>query len=140
MEKNMKQDIEKLLKSLPRNAASHDFTASVISRLEPPVKRERPIRSFAAAGIAALLISAAAGGQYLQERREEARLESLRAEQQRLASELEELKKITDVYEPVLYVGGTEEADIYVDLREPADLNRGNRDVRQTSGQITTDF
>lgn len=135
----MEQDIEKALRSLQRNAASPDFTASVISRLEPPARRQ-PVRIWAAAAIAALLITAAAGGQFVQQRREEARLEALRAEQKRLASELEELKKITSAYEPFLYVGTTEEADFYVDLRESDQARIANRDIRQTSQNVTTDF
>lgn len=135
----MEQDVEKALRSLHRNAASRDFTASVISRLEGPARRQ-PLRTWAAAVIAALLITAAAGGQFLQQRREEARLEALRAEQKQLASELDELKKITSEYEPVLYVGTTDEADFYVDLREGGETRIANRDVRQTSANATTDF
>lgn len=136
----MEQNPGKLLRSLPRNSASPDFNMALLERLaaEPAPRRRSP--GLMAASVAALLITALAGGQYFQMRRDEARLESLKAEQQRIALELEELKKITSAYEPVLYVGGTEEIDLYVDLR---DTNRPGADVngvRPASARIVTDF
>jgi len=136
----MEQNIEKALRSLPRTGASPEFTSAVVSRLDEPAER-KPIRALAAACAAAVLISALAGGQYVQMRRDEARLENLRVEQKRIASELEELKRITSAYEPLLYVGRTEEVDLYVDLRETAGRSSAsNSHIRPASTKMTTDF
>jgi triosephosphate isomerase len=111
-----------------------------MARLELPSVR-KPMRAVAAASIAAGLIAVLAGGQYFQMRRDEARLEALRAEQKKIASELEELKKITSAYEPVLYVGGTDDIDLYVDLRETkGQRTGGNNQILSASTNMTTDF
>lgn len=135
----MEQNPGKLLRSLPRTSASPDFNIALHERL---AIEEAPRRSsgLLAACLAAMLITALAGGQYVQTRRAEARLEALRAEQQRIAIELEQLKELTAAYEPVLFVGETEEIELYVDLRDSERTRSNARGIQPASTQIVTDF
>ena len=135
----MEQNTGKLLRSLPRTSASPDFNIALLERL---AIQEAPRRNsgLVAACLAGLLITALAGGQYLQTRRAEARLEALKTEQQRIATELEQLKQLTAAYEPVLFVGGTEEIELYVDLRESERSRSNAGGIQPASTQIVTDF
>lgn len=124
------EDIEKLLRSLPRQKATDEFTARLLAKLKDrtegsssPVPRSwlapKPLLAWMAALV---LIGAVVTGLQswfeLRERAEAARrVEALRNEYEALEKELEELRSLASASQPVVELGGSEEVDILLDLR-----------------------
>ncbi|HEX9726714.1 MAG TPA: hypothetical protein VGC53_20720 [Vicinamibacteria bacterium] len=120
------EDIEKLLRELPRQKASPDFTPRLLGKLEKPPSSPTTAglgaRSLiAAAASLMLLVALTSGLRYwseLRERSESARrVEALRDEYEALERELEELRSLAAASQPVVDLGGTEDLDILLDLR-----------------------
>ncbi len=135
------EDIEKLLRSLPRQRASAEFTPRLLKRLATPSSqsttawlRARPLL----AGAAALLLlgTLTAGMRHWYELRERAeaaqRIETLRSEYEALERELDELRSLAAASQPVVELGGTESVDILLDLRT---LNAGAGQDQQARPQ-----
>ncbi len=125
MEDQRMTDMTELLRELPRERARSGFTARVLARLdgidEPPqapVRRWHPrLVPVALAASLALVVTA---GVVIQEQRQEAQAEALRAvqalraEHSRIERELQELSSAPPVY----YLGGNEEMDLIVNMGE----------------------
>ncbi len=120
------EDIEKLLRALPRQKASAEFTPRLLERLDKPSAesttawlRARPLL----AGVAVLLLlGALTTGMWhwyeLREREEAAqRIETLRNEYEALERELAEIHSLAAASQPVVELGSTESLDILLDLR-----------------------
>ena len=116
------QESKQLLSALPEHRASDRFTARVMERLDEPRRKSLP-RLLAAAAVAAFVIAGAGLWTHAeQERREEARIEALRAERASISRELEELKRLTsEVEEPVIEIE-REGVDVVIDLREKSSV------------------
>ena len=120
------EDIEKLLRALPRQKTSAGFTPRLLRRLDKPSSeptiawlRARPLLAGAAA---LLLLGSLTTGMWhwyeLRERAEAAqRIETLRSEYEALERELDELRSLAAASQPVVELGGTESVDILLDLR-----------------------
>ena len=121
--------LDRLLKELPRVAASPGFTGRVLSRLdalENGVRERRrglalwPRLALPAAALAATLAAVAVTHQVRAERVKsdaaEARqlLEEIRDQHSRLEDDLRALDHLAA--EPVLYLGGDDDLDLVVDL------------------------
>lgn len=122
------KDIERLLRSLPRQKASPEFTTRLLRKVSE--RREAPFRETRwlaprplLAGVAALLLLGATttGLQRWYELRERSqaarRVEALRSEYEALEKELEELRSLAATSQPVVELGSTENMDILLDLR-----------------------
>lgn len=118
-------DIGQLLRALPGERASAEFTRKVFSKLDARTgsiaarRRRRAVMATAAAVVLGVLSQG-----YLRERYEKSRaaerIEALREEYRELQMELDKLKALTHELEPVLDLGGTEEVDFVLDLGELA--------------------
>ena len=119
-------DIEKLLRALPRQKASPEFTPRLLSKLDrrsstPAAAwlRAKPLRVGAATLL--LLGTLTSGVRYWYELRERAeavrRVEALRNEYEAIERELEELHSLAAASQPVVDLVGTEDVDILLDLR-----------------------
>jgi hypothetical protein len=124
------EDIGRMIRSLPGERASADFTRKVFSKLEArkaPLAARRRLRAVLATA-AAVAVGTVLSQGYLRERYEKsrtaARIEALREEYRELQVELEKLKALTHELEPVLDLGGTEEVDFVLDLGELARKSR----------------
>jgi hypothetical protein len=117
------EDVSRLLRELPREEPSFDFTARVLARVDRP-RTGRRNRASALAWVGAALLGVALSQGYLRERYERskaaARVRELRDEYRELQAELEKLRVLTRELEPVLDLGGTEDVDFVFDLRELA--------------------
>ena len=133
------EDIEKLLRALPRQKASAEFTPRLLKRLDQPSSeptvawlRARPLL----AGATALLLLGAltTGMRHWYELRERAeaarRIETLRSEYEALQRELDELRSLAAASQPVVELGGTESVDILLDLRTLTARAGGDQQAR----------
>ena len=118
------EDVERLLRELPRDQPPADFTDRVLARLDARAARARGRRSSllaAAAAVAAVVVWTSG---YLAERYERSsaaeRVESLRREYRDLRDELDQVRALAEQLEPVLRLGGTEDVEFVFDLRELA--------------------
>jgi len=112
------EQLNELLRSLPRRDSSAGFTTRVLSRLDE--ERREPARFpwAMAAALAAFVTVAGLSGQYFVEKQQSVeRVEAFRVERQRITEELDELKRMAEQREPVIYLGGNEEAEYVIDLR-----------------------
>ena len=139
--------ITRLLGSLPREQASPHFTAAVLRRIEAGAAPPRPLRRWAVAACAAVLLAAAGFGvhQWSEERlrdrqRQEAlaRLEVLEAEKRALEAEIARLQRQARDAQPVVYLGSTPNLDMVLDFsrlaRRRAQTPGGQ--VRAPGGQV----
>jgi hypothetical protein len=123
-------DIGRLLRALPGEGASAEFTRSVLSKLDARKGRlaTRRRRRAVLATAAAIALGTVVSQGFLRERYERSRaaerIETLREEYRELQMELEKLKALTRELEPVLDLGGTEEVDFVLDLGELARRQR----------------
>jgi hypothetical protein len=117
------EDVSRLLRELPREEPSFDFTARVLARVDRP-RTGRRNRASALAWVGAALLGVALSQGYLRERYERskaaARVRELRDEYRELQAELEKLRILTRELDPVLDLGGTGDVDFVFDLRELA--------------------
>lgn len=121
------EDIGNLLRKLPKQKASSDFTSRLMDRLPEKLPEKSPSvhdwrrRAFAVAAAAVLILAASSAWNYWREAQERAettqRVEALRNKYESLHKELEELKALAAESQPVLSLGGTEETDFLMDLR-----------------------
>ncbi|RMH22539.1 MAG: hypothetical protein D6696_03065 [Acidobacteria bacterium] len=115
--------LDRILRDLPRQRASSDFTARVMRRLETPASGP-PRRSWrwlaAAAGLVLVLAASWGVAQQRASRQARAELEALRAEHRALRAELEELRQLEAAARGVVYLGSTDDADWVLDLRRLA--------------------
>ena len=116
-------DVARLLKELPRQEASAEFTSRVLARLEEPAPRRGTRRRIVALAAAAALVIGVWGARSAvrereEERRAAERLEQMQREYRALRMELEQLRSIASEVEPVLELGGTDRVDFIFDLRQ----------------------
>jgi len=122
------KDIERLLRSLPRQKASPEFTTRLLrkvrERKETPSRETRWLapRPLLAGVTALLLLGAATTGlqrwyELLERSQAARRVEALRSEYEALEKELEELRSLAATSQPVVELGSTENMDILLDLR-----------------------
>ena len=120
------EDIEKLLRALPRQKASPEFTPRLLKRLAKPSSESTtawlPARPLLAGAAVLLLLGALTIGMRhwyeLRERAEAAqRIETLRDEYETLERELDEIRSLAAASQPVVELGSTERLDILLDLR-----------------------
>ncbi len=118
------EDVSRLLRELPREEPSFDFTARVLKAVDARSSGGSRARVPAFAWVFAALLGVLLGQGYLRERYERskaaARVRELRDEYRELQTELEKLRALTRELEPVLDLGGTEDVDFVFDLRELA--------------------
>jgi hypothetical protein len=118
------EDLSRLLRELPREEPSFDFTRRVLEKLDARSLRFRRSRGAVLAWAAAALLGVLLSQGYLRERyqrsRAAARVRELRDEYRELQTELEKLRTLTRELEPVLPLGGTDELEFVFDLRELA--------------------
>jgi len=118
----MEDQLERLLRELPREQARHGFTARVLARLDWTPAPRVSWRPRLATAAAVVLLAGSAFGLVRYERIEAQRaarqaraeqvLRELRAEHGQIKRELEALPD-----PPVVYLGGNEDMDLVVDLR-----------------------
>ncbi|MGH9461679.1 MAG: hypothetical protein ACRD1X_10715 [Vicinamibacteria bacterium] len=134
------EDIEKLLRELPRQTASPEFTPRLMGKLEKPPSSPttawRGSRSFIAAAVSLMLLGALVSGlrhwSELRERSEAGqRIEALRNEYEALERELEELRSLAAASQPIVDLGGTENVDVLLDLRAIARAGQDGEGARQ---------
>jgi hypothetical protein len=118
------EDVSRLLRELPREEPSFDFTKKVLTAVDARSRRPRRARLYSVAGVAAALLAIFLGQGYLRERYQRsqaaARVRELRDEYRELQREVEKLRALSRELEPVLDLGGTEDVDFVFDLRELA--------------------
>lgn len=129
--------LNELLRSLPREEASDSFTQNVMGRT-------RSVRAFADpqvrmvlvwATVVVILVSGAVG-HLVSNHRDQARLESIRAEQRQIENELQELKRLSEGYSSVVHVDGNNGVEYVVDLNEFSRNQQSNRQTSRVSSQI----
>jgi len=129
--------LNELLRSLPREEASERFTQDVM-------RKTRSVRSGSGASgrmflvwaaTVLILISGVVGHQ-ITKHRDQARLESLRAEQLQLEQELTELKRLSNEYSSVLRVDGNDGVQYVVDLDQFRSEQLSDGRTSQVSAQV----
>ena len=121
------------LRSLPREKASDQFTARILSRLETPQRRfpALPGRLLAAAATLAVIV-AVPWLDDLRDRRRIAEIRqsaaNLRRESTVLEHQMEQMRERYD-RQSVIYLGGDDSVDLVLDMR-PLTRRPGNRDIR----------
>jgi len=118
----MEDQLERLLRELPREKARQGFTARVLARLDRAPAPRVGWRPRLATAAAVVMLAGSALGLVHYERMEAQRaarqaraqqlLRELRAEHGQIKRELEALPD-----PPVIYLGGNEDMDLVVDLR-----------------------
>lgn len=120
------QQLNEILRSLPRQGAPEGFTEQTVSRLGDgrPVRRNWRRVALVATACAALIGLGVPLGLEL---RQQAKQERVRDELERLLDDHQQLKqqlaalRASQAQEPeLLYLGGTDSADYVVDLRQLA--------------------
>ncbi len=118
------EDVSRLLRELPREEPSFDFTRRVLAKVDARSRSGRRSRGTVIAWAGAALLGAFLSQGYLRERYERsraaARVRELRDEYRELQTELEKLRTLTRELEPVLELGGTDDVEFVFDLRELA--------------------
>jgi len=118
------EDVSRLLRELPREEPSFDFTARVLAKVDSRSGGGRRNRASALAWLGAALLGVFLSQGYLRERyhrsKAAARVRELRDEYRELQTELEKIRRLTRELEPVLDLGGTEDVEFVFDLRELA--------------------
>jgi len=129
--------LDELLKSLPREGASDDFTARVLERIEQPRPRFAQQNRWlaAAAVIFIVVLGGITAGRMIEQKREEERLAAVRAAQAEIARELREVKRLSEQVDPVVYLGSGENVDYLVDFRH---LKTSSQPVTHASWSQTT--
>lgn len=120
-----RDELDHLLRSLPRETASEAFTRQVVTRVTtgdmPPPGRRAAFRfAMAAAGLVLVLSSVTVQRWQENRERQEARrkVEQMRDEYRVLERELRDLMRLAAESQPLVRVGETEEFDFVVDLRD----------------------
>ncbi len=119
------EELRSLLRSLPRERASHGFTDEVLSRLDV-AKRPfyRQPRYALAAGLVLVIAGWFGTGRWQDLRQMEQtrqRIQAIRAELEQLQSDVTLLRDLA----PVLYLGGDEDVDLVIDMRHLVSNERG---------------
>ena len=118
------EDVSRLLRELPREEPSFDFTARVLAKVDSSSRSGRRNRASTLAWVGVALLGVVVSQGYFRERYQRskaaARVRELRDEYRELQTELEKLRTLTRELEPVLNLGGTEDVDFVFDLRELA--------------------
>jgi hypothetical protein len=115
------EDLSRLLRELPREDPSFDFTHRVLARVESVSARKPRRRVVTLAMVGASLLGALLAQGYVRERYQRsqaaARVRELRDEYRELQTELEKIRSLTRELEPVLDLGGTQDVEFVFDLR-----------------------
>jgi hypothetical protein len=123
------EDLSRLLRELPREEPSFDFTNRVLARVDGVSGRKPRKRAAALALAGAALLGAVLSQGYVRERYQRsqaaARVRELRHEYRELQSELEKIRTLTRELEPVLDLGGTQDVEFVFDLRHLARQREG---------------
>jgi hypothetical protein len=118
------EDVSRLLRELPREEPSFDFTRRVLAKLDARSRsgsRSRGVvLAWAAAALLGVILSQGYVREWYQRSRAAARVRELRDEYRELQTELEKLRTLTRELEPVLPLGGTDDVEFVFDLRELA--------------------
>jgi hypothetical protein len=108
-------ELSDLLRSLPQEPASIDFTARTLARTTGEHRSPPRLRSAFAVALALVAIFSGAIG--IRRHQEQVRLRQLRAEQQQIRKELNELKALSKESEPRVFVGSSGAYDFVVGLK-----------------------
>ena len=118
------EDLSRLLRELPREEPSFDFTKRVLEKVDARSRSGRRNRGAVIAWAGAALLGDFLSQGYFRERYERsraaARVRELRDEYRELQTELEKLRTLTRELDPVLDLGGTDDVEFVFDLRELA--------------------
>lgn len=118
------EDVSRLLRELPREEPSFDFTVRVLKALDSHPRGRRHPRAYFIAWVGAALLGVFLSQGYFRERYQRskaaARVRELRDEYRELQTELQKLRSLTRELEPVLDLGGTDDVEFVFDLRELA--------------------
>jgi hypothetical protein len=116
------EDVSRLLRELPPDEPSADFTARVLARVgsRPRPRRRVFTLAWAGAALVGILLSQAHVRERYRQSKAAARVEELRGEYRELQAEIEKLRALSRELEPVLELGGTEDVGFVFDLRELA--------------------
>lgn len=129
--------LNELLRSLPREEASERFTQDVMRRTRSVRSSSgAPARMVLAWAATVVIVISGAVGHRVTKHRDQARLESIRAEQQQLERDLDELKRISEGYSSVVRVDGNDGVEYVVDLNEFHSEQPSNRGKSRVSSQI----
>lgn len=109
-------ELSDLLRSLPHEAASRDFTARTLARVGQRHRSRPHLRSAFAIVLSAIVLLSGAIG--IRHHEQKVRLRQLRAEQQQIQKELDELKALSSEREPRVFVGSSGSYDFVVGLKE----------------------
>jgi hypothetical protein len=112
------EELQGLLRSLPRERASEGFTGRVMSRLGSAKRPFYLQPRFAVAASLGLVVTAWLGAGRWQDAHQKEqrrqRIEAIRTEVEQLERDIRLLRNLA----PVLYLGGDEEVDFVIDLRQ----------------------
>lgn len=112
------EQLNELLKRLPRRDSSSGFTGRLLARLDET--RNRPVLfpwAAAAALISMVTVAGLTGHYFIDKEQQRQKIEAFRAEQQEIVLELQELKRLAEESNPVIYLGGNEDVEYVIDLR-----------------------
>jgi hypothetical protein len=130
------EDLSRILRELPREEPSFDFTNRVLARVGGLSTRKLRKRAATLALLGAAVLGAVLSQGYIREKYQQsqaaARVRELRDEYRELQSELEKIRSLTRELEPVLDLGGTQDVEFVFDLRH---LVR-QRDTRGAAGAV----
>jgi len=137
------EDLSRLLREMPREEPSFDFTRSVLAKVDARSRSGRRSRGAVVAWVGAALLGVFLSQGYLRERyqrsRAAARVRELRDEYRELQTELEKLRTLTRELEPVLPLGGTDDVEFVFDLRELA-RREGDRPRAEPAFHVPSDM
>jgi hypothetical protein len=131
------EDVSRMLRRLPREEPSRDFTARVLAKVDARSRVPRSSGALTYVWVGGLLLGVFLAQGYIRERYRQSkaatRIQELRDEYRELEGELEKLRALTQELEPVLDLGGTEDVEFVFDLRELAREEAGGRRAQPIS-------
>ena len=112
------EQLNELLKQLPRHDSSSGFTGRVLARVDETRNRTAMFPWAAAAAlISTVTVAGLTGHYFIEQQQQRQKVEAFRAEKQKIVLELQELKRLAEQSDPVFYLGGNEDAEYVIDLR-----------------------
>jgi hypothetical protein len=114
--------VDELIRTLPKERASEEFTSRVLDRLKGETVTKRRGRLILGMATAAVLLAVASVGILRWQQAEKAELReeiaTLRAEHQALSEELSRVMEQSARVHPVLYLGGDDRTDYVLDMNK----------------------